>query len=170
MPIPDLSLHLLDPHGRPGAASGWPASSTSAAPAWPAGYLNRPELTAERFIENPFGPGRLTAPATSPVGCPTASSTSAGRIDDQVKIRGFRIELGEIQAAIREVAGVADCAVVAVEAPGRHPAGGLRGARSGAAAAAGAEACARPCSRSSRQRLPAYMVPALDHGASSGCR
>ena len=64
------------------------------------GYLNRPELTAEKFIANPLGAGRLYK--TGDLACYQADGAIEylGRIDHQVKIRGFRIELGEIEAAL----------------------------------------------------------------------
>ena len=69
------------------------------------GYLDRPELTAERFVPDPFSttpaPG-CTAPATWPAGCPTATSSSSAARDHQVKVRGFRIELGEIEAVLSQ--------------------------------------------------------------------
>ena len=85
-----------------------PASSTSAAPGWPAATSAAPELTAERFVPDPFGGGRArasTAPATSSAGCRTATLEFLGRVDHQVKVRGFRIELGEIEAALARAPG-----------------------------------------------------------------
>ena len=63
-----------------------------------------PELTAERFVPDPFGRRRArasTAPATWRAGAPTARSSSSGRIDHQVKVRGFRIELGRDRGGAR---------------------------------------------------------------------
>ena len=79
------------------------------------GYLNRPELTAEKFIPNPFGMGRLYRTGDLAQWREDGNLAFLGRIDDQVKIRGTRIELGEIDAALREVFGVRDCAVIARE-------------------------------------------------------
>ncbi|MEO1350731.1 MAG: amino acid adenylation domain-containing protein [Cyanobacteria bacterium J06635_15] len=64
------------------------------------GYLNQPALTAERFIDNPFGPGRLYK--SGDLACYRANGNLEylGRIDHQVKLRGFRIELGEIEAVL----------------------------------------------------------------------
>ncbi len=117
-PIPDLSLHLLDPSGAP-VADGVEGELYVGGAGVARGYLNRPELTAERFIPNPFGPGRLYRTGDVARRLPDGELDFRGRIDDQVKVRGFRIELGEVQAAIRDVPGVANCAVVAVDvAPG----------------------------------------------------
>ena len=86
------------------------------------GYLGRPELTAERFVPDPFAPRRRagsTAPATWSAGAPTATLEFLGRLDDQVKIRGFRIEPGEIEAALRPHPGGPRAAVVRARDDGR---------------------------------------------------
>ncbi|MEO7838713.1 MAG: amino acid adenylation domain-containing protein, partial [Anaerolineales bacterium] len=64
------------------------------------GYLNRPEETAEKFIPNPFGQGRLFKTGDLARWLPDGNLEFLGRIDDQVKLRGFRIELGEIEAVL----------------------------------------------------------------------
>jgi hypothetical protein len=83
------------------------------------GYLERPELTAERFLNDPFASGSeppaSTGPATWPASAPTAPSTSWGRMDHQVKVRGYRIELGEIEAVLSRHAAVRQAVVVARE-------------------------------------------------------
>jgi acyl carrier protein len=79
------------------------------------GYLKRPELTAERFIPNPFDPGggeRLYRSGDRVRYLPNRDIEYLGRIDAQVKIRGFRIELGEIEATLSQHPGVRDVAVV----------------------------------------------------------
>ncbi|ALF56357.1 non-ribosomal peptide synthetase [Nostoc piscinale CENA21] len=77
------------------------------------GYLNRTELTQERFIPNPFGTGRLYKTGDLARYLPDGNIEYLGRIDNQVKIRGFRIELGEIEAALSEHECVQTSCVIA---------------------------------------------------------
>ncbi|ASS74674.1 hypothetical protein CIG75_06610 [Tumebacillus algifaecis] len=76
------------------------------------GYLNRPELTAERFLQNPYGTGQLYKTGDLVRRLPDGTLEYLGRLDHQVKVRGFRIELGEIeqalaaQPALREVVAI----------------------------------------------------------------
>jgi amino acid adenylation domain-containing protein len=79
------------------------------------GYLNRPELTAEKFIPNPFGPGRLYKTGDLARYLPDGNIECLGRIDHQVKVRGFRIELGEIEAALSKHPQVQQVGVTARE-------------------------------------------------------
>ena len=79
------------------------------------GYLGRPELTAERFVPDPFGRragGRLYRTGDLVRYLRNGQIEYLGRIDQQVKIRGFRIELGEIQAALLEHPALSACAVI----------------------------------------------------------
>jgi hypothetical protein len=80
------------------------------------GYLNRPELTAERFLEDPFctagaTPGRIYRTGDLARYRAGGVLEHLGRIDQQVKLRGFRIELGEIEANLEKYPGVKQCAV-----------------------------------------------------------
>lgn len=76
------------------------------------GYLNQPEFTAEKFIDNPFGEGRLYRTGDRARWNKSGEIEFLGRIDNQVKIRGFRIEVAEIESIMRSVEGVEDAAVV----------------------------------------------------------
>lgn len=80
------------------------------------GYSDRPGLTAERYVPDPYGaPGaRLYRTGDRVRRLEDGSLGYLGRSDDQVKIRGYRVEPGEVSAAIRRLAGVRDAAVVAV--------------------------------------------------------
>ena len=80
------------------------------------GYLNRAELTAERFVSNPFLAGdRLYKTGDLARYLPDGNIEFLGRTDFQVKLRGFRIELGEIEAQLAEYPGVREAVVVALE-------------------------------------------------------
>lgn len=79
------------------------------------GYWARPDLTAQRFVPDPFGPPGTVMYRTGDLVRRGVDGTVEfiGRTDDQVKIRGFRVELGEVEAAILGHPGVSGCAVVA---------------------------------------------------------
>ena len=77
------------------------------------GYLNQRELTAEKFVANPYGAGKLYRTGDLARWLPDGNIQHLGRIDEQVKIRGFRIELAEIEGALQELAEVKGCAVIA---------------------------------------------------------
>ncbi|MDC8016187.1 non-ribosomal peptide synthetase [Tahibacter soli] len=79
------------------------------------GYFNRPQLTAERFVANPFaddGEERLYRTGDLVCRLPDGNLRFVGRNDGQIKLRGFRIETGEIEARLTDDAGVRDAAVV----------------------------------------------------------
>ena len=106
--VADEALNLLGPGEQGELLIGGPGVA--------AGYLQRPELTAEKFVANPFG-----SDGGDPVLYRSGDAVSLdadgnilfhGRIDDQVKIRGFRVELGEIETRIRAQAGINQAAVV----------------------------------------------------------
>ncbi|QHW35995.1 amino acid adenylation domain-containing protein [Staphylococcus ursi] len=82
------------------------------------GYLNRPELTASRFIDHPFGTGKLYRTGDLVRLQPDGEIDYLGRLDKQVKIRGFRIELTEIERAIERIHGVNKAVVVTREVEG----------------------------------------------------
>ncbi|SHM51676.1 surfactin family lipopeptide synthetase A [Anaerosporobacter mobilis DSM 15930] len=75
------------------------------------GYINQPELSNQKFIENKFGSGKLYRTGDLGRWLPNGNIEFIGRIDMQVKIRGFRIELGEIEYAIRKNTSINDVAI-----------------------------------------------------------
>jgi len=79
------------------------------------GYLNLPELTAKKFIDNPYGEGKLYRTGDLVRWLSDGNIEYLGRIDEQVKIRGFRIELGEIESAFRKIEGITDAVVITKE-------------------------------------------------------
>ncbi|MEV6722466.1 amino acid adenylation domain-containing protein [Streptomyces xanthochromogenes] len=115
-PLSDLSVYLLDAAGTP-APLGVPGEIHVGGPGVARGYLGRPELTAERFVPDPFGPpgARLYRSGDAARRLPDGSLEFIGRIDSQVKIRGYRVELGEIAHALLDHPGVGE-AVVRVRA------------------------------------------------------
>ncbi len=95
------------------------------------GYLDRPELTAERFLDDPFDPrpgARMYRSGDLARYLPDGRLVCLGRNDHQVKLRGFRIELGEIEARLAEHPSVRECHAACVSWPlaaGLYGAGGV---------------------------------------------
>lgn len=113
-PIPDLQLYLLDSSLQP-VPVGVPGELYVGGAGLAYGYLNRPELTAERFIPHPFSrqPGaRLYKSGDLARYLPNGDIEYLGRIDHQVKVRGFRIELGEIETVLTQHPAVREAVVL----------------------------------------------------------
>ena len=81
------------------------------------GYLRNEELTNEKFINNPFGEGRLYCTGDLARWLPDGNIEFIKRIDNQFKIRGFRIELGEIESQIKNIEGIKDVTLKIWEKP-----------------------------------------------------
>ena len=120
------------------------------------GYLGRPDLTAERFVPDPFGGAgeRLYRTGDLARYRPDGNIEFLGRIDHQVKIRGFRIELGEIETAICRVPGVREAVVLA-----REDSPGEKRLVAYVVGQAGTEPAAGDLRAALQLHLPDYMVP-----------
>ncbi|HST61354.1 MAG TPA: non-ribosomal peptide synthetase, partial [Longimicrobium sp.] len=150
-PFGNVRLYVCDAMGNPQPA-GLPGELLIGGRGVGRGYLDRPALTAERFVPDPFGPAgsRLYRTGDRVRRRVDGSLEYLGRTDAQVKVRGFRIEPGEIEAALRRHPDVRECVVVVREdAPGE---------RRLVAYVAG-EADTEALKQHLRRDLPDYMVP-----------
>ncbi len=111
--IPTLSAYIFDEQRRLQPV-GVPGELYIAGDGLARGYLNRAELTAEKFVEHPFRAGeRMYRTGDLARWLPDGNIEYLGRIDHQVKIRGYRIELGEVEAQILKVSNVRETIVLA---------------------------------------------------------
>ena len=153
-PVSNSTVYIVNKHGHL-APIGMQGEICVGGDGLALGYLNKPELTAEMFVPNPFVPGEIMY-RTGDLGhwLPDGNLMFMGRKDDQVKIRGYRIELGEVETALSSYPGI-DSVVVTV----KH---GLDGDKELVAYMVSSE----PISDASvlveymSSILPAYMVPA----------
>jgi amino acid adenylation domain-containing protein len=155
VPIPDLAVRLRDRYGNlvPRGVAG---EIQVAGAGLARGYLGRPELTAERFVPDPFGDsgGRLYRSGDLARWIDGGDLEYLGRIDHQVKVRGFRIELGEIEAALGAHPTVREAVVL----PREEGSGDLRLVGYVVPRESGVDL---PGLRAFlKDRLPDYMVPA----------
>ena len=118
------------------------------------GYLNQPALTQEKFVDNPFGPGKLYRSGDLGRWLPDGNLEYLGRKDEQVKIRGYRIELGEIEQVLQQSEWVKRAVVTATA--DHHGNKRLVGY-----VVPQAEFDKEALGRYLLSRLPEYMVPSL---------
>ncbi|MEU9327397.1 amino acid adenylation domain-containing protein [Streptomyces canus] len=155
-PLPGMTMYVLDPALDPvpvGVAGELYVGGTGVA----RGYAGRPELTAERFVPDPYGgaPGaRLYRTGDLVRRLPDGNVAFLGRLDDQVKIRGYRVEPGEIRAVVEEHPEIREAVVVVHRPEGGEPALACYAVP----AAPGAEL--PDLAAHLAARLPEYMIPA----------
>ena len=166
-----LSIRRTVPSPRSAARSGTPrcmcwipvarcsrpapkGSCSSAARGVARGYLGRPELTAERFLPDPFGPGQLYRTGDRVRWRPDGDLEFLGRADDQMKINGVRVEPGEIEAALLALPGIAAAAVAL-----REDAAGARRLTAYLVPTAGAVPETASVRAALERQLPRHMAP-----------
>jgi amino acid adenylation domain-containing protein len=155
-PIGNVKIHILDRNLQP-VPVGIPGEVHIGGPGVARGYLNHPELTAEKFVRDPFSSqseARLYKTGDLARYLDDGEIEFVGRRDFQVKIRGFRVELGEIEAALAKHAAVREALVLAREE-------GLNNKRlvGYVIPAAGATPDAAELRKFLKRQLPEYMVP-----------
>ncbi len=139
-PLPNAQIYLLDSHLQP-VPVGVPGELYIGGAGLARGYLQQPELTAEKFIRHPFSQepeARLYRTGDLARYLPDGTIEFIGRADRQVKLRGFRLELGEIEAALSAHSSVSEAVVLLQE------------------------------SEPDSQRLVAYLVPKGSRGEHGG--
>ncbi len=100
-PVANTSLYIVDENNQP-TPIGTPGELLIGGVQVGRGYYNRSELSAEKFINNPLGAGRVYRTGDLTRYLPDGNIEFLGRIDNQVKVHGFRIELGEIEVALTQ--------------------------------------------------------------------
>ena len=157
-PIASTQVYVLDRDRRP-VPAGIPGELWIGGDGLARGYLQRPELTAERFVPNPFDdtPGaRMYLTGDLARWHADGTLECLGRIDNQIKLRGYRIELGEIEAVVTEHPAVGQCVtIVREDTPGDQRLTAYCRLEEGAGEL-DPDALRGLC----REKLPAYMVPA----------
>lgn len=162
-PLADLQVYVLDRQVRP-VPIGVPGEIYVGGAGLAHGYLHRPDLTAERFIPNPFSqqPGtRLYRTGDRARLHPDGALEYLARIDQQVKLHGFRIELEEIEALLRQHPAVQDAVVSLQDAGGQGEQGQSHLVAYVVTPPSHAAAASSDLRAYLHTRLPRYMLPAL---------
>ncbi|MGW1072808.1 Pls/PosA family non-ribosomal peptide synthetase [Streptomyces sp. NPDC002537] len=162
-PLPTYTVLLLDEQRRP-VPDGAVGEICIGGPGVARGYVGRPELTADRFVEHPLAPPGSRLYRTGDLGrtTPDGEIEYLGRADAEVKVRGHRVDLGEIDNVLLEDPGVAEAATALTAPPGADGTGGELSAYVVRTADGGNDdALVARLHEHARRRLPAYMVPSF---------
>lgn len=154
-PIPNYSCYVVDAEMQL-VSAGVEGELLIGGPGVARGYLKRPELTAEKFISNPFGGAENAVLYRSGDAVSLTEDGRIvfhGRIDDQVKLRGFRVELGEIESRLSMLPGITQAAVVLRKDDG------IERLVAYVVPAAGSSFDTASARAALKETLPPYMVP-----------
>ncbi|HLO03729.1 MAG TPA: amino acid adenylation domain-containing protein, partial [Symbiobacteriaceae bacterium] len=154
-PLPGYEVYLLDAETYAPVPVGVPGELFIGGPGVARGYRNRPEQTAERFLDTPFG--RLYRTGDLARWLPNGEISFMGRTDDQVKIRGFRVELGEVESVMGRHEAVRDAVVVARQ----DGSGATKRLVAYVVPAGVAMPSANELRDFLKERLPEYMIPSV---------
>lgn len=155
-PISNTTCYVLDEQGRP-VPAGVPGELFAGGDGVACGYWNATEMTAEKFVPNPFVPGtRMYRTGDLVRWNADGTLQFLGRLTEQVKVRGFRVEPGEIESVLLEHPEVERCAVVA-----RPDAAGTKQLVAFFVPRHAQAPEEEPLREFLRERLPDYMVPAF---------
>ncbi len=152
-PIYNTQLHIVDKHLNP-TPIGVVGELCIAGVNVGQGYLNNPDLTAEKFIDNPFGNGKMYKTGDLAYWREDGQICYVGRMDGQIKLNGQRIELGEIEKVIGETSGIESVAVIIKQNNGQDVL---------VAFCCGDENATNEIIKYCENKLPQYMVPSKFH-------
>ncbi len=159
-PIANTQIYILDSRLQP-LPAGLPGELHIGGDGLSRGYLGRADLTAEKFIPNPFSReigARLYCTGDRARYLPDGNIEFLGRVDQQIKVRGYRIEPAEIEAAMAEHAGVRECAVALHTSHGDQR---LIGYVVGRPTKEPAPLSTNDLREFLKTRLPDYMIPSI---------
>jgi amino acid adenylation domain-containing protein len=169
-PLANTKVYILNPELQP-APIGVPGELCISGDGLARGYLNNPQLTAERFVPNPFEKDkRLYRTGDLARHSSDGGIQFLGRLDNQVKVRGYRVELEEIEATLRQHSSIKDAVVVLCDYPSDQgePTKNPKTEMANSVASARMVAYIRPSDHNVsaadlhaflREKLPAYMMP-----------